>query len=87
MAWQSLPKAVTDERPFGDFLHQRDHHRLPAKTLAHTLTQRCDIHIVIYDLAIVYGNVLAQVLRFHLDMVLLVNRLSSEIFRRSSSQR
>ncbi len=63
---------MPNERSFSLFFHQCNHNRFSAKTLAHPLTQHCDIHIVIYDLAVVQGNVLAHVLRFHLGMVLLV---------------
>ncbi len=66
-------KTVADERSFSYLLYQRNHHRLTAKTLAHALPQYCDIHIVIHNLSIVHGNVLAQVLRFQFGVTLKID--------------
>jgi hypothetical protein len=40
------PKAMTGERPFRNLFHQWCHYWLRAETLAHTLAQRCDTHVV-----------------------------------------
>ena len=63
-------KTVADERSFSYLLYQRNHHRFSAKTLAHALPQYCDIHVVIHDLSVVHGNILAQVLRFQFGVTL-----------------
>jgi len=54
-------KAVTDQKPFGDVFDQRYHHRRTPELLAYALVQCLEVGIVIYHLAVVHGDVLAQV--------------------------
>jgi len=76
ISWLSgpRPKTVTNDNLLSDLFHQCDHHRLPAETLAQTLAQHDDVRVVIHDLPIAHGDVLAQVMCFQLDMALLVGQ-------------
>ena len=68
------PKAVTDQRPFGDAFYQRHHHRRTSEALAYTLAQYSEVRIMIHHLAVVHGDVLTQILLFQFSMPLTVDR-------------